>query len=180
MEIDSGSDSDASHVSATPPRDHSPPPPQQQQPPPPPLSILLSSIKSRTKARPSPIAKPKPYSKSTKPCLKSNSNHNHNPNSDSIPSHHHRFSLPNLRFSGQNRPDGAANSFQTHPVGYFSKVASFSKLEKPCPEPDPVENESVLASVSTRDGSGPERGRGCSLHPRTGLKKLCPSPVHPR
>lgn len=60
--------------------------------------------------------------------------------------------MPDLRFSGQKRSFSAANSFETLPAGYFSKVASFSKLQKPCPKPDPVENESCLASETVSAG----------------------------
>ncbi|KAK9276634.1 hypothetical protein L1049_006170 [Liquidambar formosana] len=164
METDS--DSDGSHISATPPRDPKPPPspsPPQPRPRPP---TLLSSNKCRTRvkasSRSNPISKPKSSSKPTIPSPKPN----HKPSQPNPPYNHFpppHMPFPILRPSDQNHAASATTPVENlpGPARHLSKVASFLKIRKPCLNFDPIENDPYVPSVpnshlDTRTG-GPDR-----------------------
>lgn len=155
--MDTDSDSDGSHISATPPREKNPPPPPLQPPP----STLLASYKSRVRVKASPrsaaISKPKSKPKSSSQHTKSNPP----PNSDPKPSQQDRlpdpFPLNDLpfqirRLTDQDRATSTEiDSIENLPAGYFSKFASFSKLRKSCLnlESTEIDHPPVVSSVST-------------------------------
>ncbi|KAK4265011.1 hypothetical protein QN277_026119 [Acacia crassicarpa] len=127
--MDSDSDSDGSHVSATPPREEPPPSLTVQPPLPRPKPVLVSNKlklcssssdkSSKSKIRPSRPAKPSSKQEPTQEELPCNS-----------------FCLPTLPFQIRRPSDcvtqlSTAQSFETLPAGYFSKSASFSKIRRP-------------------------------------------------
>ncbi|XP_057949514.1 ATP-dependent DNA helicase Q-like 5 isoform X2 [Malania oleifera] len=145
--MDSDSDSDASHISATPPRD----------PPPPPPPTLLSSAKFRIKttaisasSRSTSISKPEPPSKPkpSKPTSRSSHQNNPPPNPSPLPA----LPFQIRRSSDQYRAGSVDHStIETLPAGYFSKFASFSKLRRPCPLPDSIESDTTVPAVPIPD-----------------------------
>ncbi|KAK6922370.1 DEAD/DEAH box helicase domain [Dillenia turbinata] len=151
------SDSDGSHVSATPPRDPPPPPPTRPpgprpQPPPPfTAPTLLSSLKRKTRvpkpSRSNPKSLSKPTNKPPGPSKSSDSSNKsyhqgQNPSNKTLP-----FQI--RRVSEQNASSSASNSIETLPAGYFSKFASFSKIKRPLIVPDSVDQEPEVVCPST-------------------------------
>ena len=135
--MDSDSDSDGSHISATPPRDLKPSSPPQ----PPPSLSLFSSYKPRTTAsssRAKLISQPKRRSSKSdaKPKISDQT-----PPEDPLP-----IFSPALPFqirsqsSDQDRAVGV-HSLETLPAGFFSKsVSSFSKFRRASLNFDPIED----------------------------------------
>ncbi|XP_059445043.1 ATP-dependent DNA helicase Q-like 5 isoform X2 [Corylus avellana] len=114
--MESDSDSDGSHISATPPRDPIPPPP----PPP----TLLSSNKFRFRARAS-SSRSTPTSKSPKP----SSDPKLSPQ-DPSPTPSPLYSLP-FQIRGPSLPNRPIPTLETLPARHLSHFASFSKLRRP-------------------------------------------------
>ncbi|KAL5574341.1 hypothetical protein UlMin_023938, partial [Ulmus minor] len=141
--MDSDSDSDDSHISATPPRDLKPSSPPQ----PPPSLSLFSSYKPRTTAsssRAKLLSQPKRRSSKSdaKPKLSDPT-----PPDDPLP-----IFSPALPFqirsqsSDQDRAVGV-HSLETLPVGFFSKsVSSFSKFRGASHNFDPIEDDPFPSS----------------------------------
>ncbi|XP_048135916.1 ATP-dependent DNA helicase Q-like 5 isoform X3 [Rhodamnia argentea] len=147
--MDSDSDSDGSHVSATPPRDHIPPPP-----PPPPLKPRARPTSSSRSSARTPAPKPQSHRL---------------PNPSNLPSQDlTAMSIPSPLSTAPfhvrrplDPPETVAtiDSFQILPAGHFSKSASFSKLQRPSlnfenEESDLARSKSELKSETVeRDGS---------------------------
>ncbi|XP_061360779.1 ATP-dependent DNA helicase Q-like 5 [Gastrolobium bilobum] len=139
--MESDSNSDGSHVSATPPRQASPPPlPSPRKPP------LLVSKKSRIRIKPSrsksvPSGPPKSPSKPD-PVLED------------------PFCLPTLPFQIR-RPSDCVPALSTEnlPAGFFSKSASFSKIRRPLVHLEASGIDPVLNSASN-SGSKVESEEG--------------------
>ncbi|KAK4551881.1 hypothetical protein RGQ29_032243 [Quercus rubra] len=137
--MESDSDSDGSHVSATPPRDPYQPPPPPPSPPPrqsttsskkskpslkpkrPPIPIPIPNPKPKPSLSPSPPSSPTPSPLSTLPfqILRRTSDH-----------HHHH--------------DDPISAAQTLPARHFSNSASFSKLNKPSLNFEPLEPSTTV------------------------------------
>ncbi|XP_038702862.1 ATP-dependent DNA helicase Q-like 5 isoform X2 [Tripterygium wilfordii] len=161
--MESDSDSDGSHISATPPRDskRSPSPFRQPsfQPPPPPsaLSNLISSHKSKPKHKLKPSScHSKPQKPIAKPTAKPPSPKPSPPSPCAL--------IPNLPFHICRPSDQIASLptdgfVQPLRAGYFSRLASFSKIRKssldfeddyPLPGVE-VKSESADAEVTVKD-----------------------------
>ncbi|CDP13310.1 unnamed protein product [Coffea canephora] len=158
------SDSDGSHISATPPRDSPPPspPPASARP-----ALLLSSAKSRTKFKAAaiskstsrPILKPKPSSKCSKsainpdpkPPLEGNPTKISLPPPDlsSLPFHHiHRSGSINGSSSFSSNCNHSVPTLL--PVGrLISKFASFSKTRKENLKFEPLESNPTEPLLTT-------------------------------
>ncbi|PON64792.1 DNA helicase, ATP-dependent [Parasponia andersonii] len=134
--MDSDSDSDGSHISATPPRDLKPSSP----PPPPSRSALLSSNTSRIRVRAASSSKPK--SSSRKASNPSDSKPDKpDPELPEDPFPILSSTLPfqiRTRASGQSRGVSGVDSLETLPAGFFSKSASFTKIRRSSLDFDPV------------------------------------------
>ncbi|KAK7359409.1 hypothetical protein VNO77_01368 [Canavalia gladiata] len=152
--MESDSDSDGSHISATPPRQLSPPP--KPQPP------LLVSSKSRVRIKPS---KPK----------RTPSRHSKNP-SKPDPNQQDPLSLPTLLPFQIRRPSdivpasSTSHSMETLPAGFFfSNSASFSKIRRPLLNLEPSGNEPLLSSASDSlskvESDEAKKKPGKKLHP---------------
>ncbi|KAJ9169372.1 hypothetical protein P3X46_017575 [Hevea brasiliensis] len=152
--MESDSDSDGSHISATPPRNSKPPSPSPSplpsSPPPQPLpQILSSSHKSRTRVKtsfgskktPKPLTKspPKPSQDEPAPNL---------PPPSTLP---FQICHPFV----QSRPTVPISlSIETLPAGYFSKSASFSKIHRPSLNFESTENDTrpqISAGANSTD-----------------------------
>ncbi|XP_027917156.1 ATP-dependent DNA helicase Q-like 5 isoform X2 [Vigna unguiculata] len=145
--MESDSDSDGSHISATPPRNLSPSPPR---PPPPPLVV---SNKSRIRIKPSK-SKPGPSGSSKAP-------------SKPDPVLETPLSLPTDLPFQIRRPSDApsvSSSIETLPAGFFSSShsASFAKIRRPLINPEPSVIEPVLTPTASnsRANSTDSRTRG--------------------
>ncbi|KAH9772739.1 ATP-dependent DNA helicase q4 [Citrus sinensis] len=137
METDS--DSGGSHISATPPRCQNPPSP------PPPQTNTLSSSNSKVRVNPSHLSETKKPTKS-KPSQPAPPTPPPPP-SDSTP-------LPTLPFQirrsfSQNPSISAFNSLETLPAGFCSRLASFTKIQKPSLR---FENDQSLPTPSNPQG----------------------------
>ncbi|XP_044488856.1 ATP-dependent DNA helicase Q-like 5 isoform X2 [Mangifera indica] len=118
METDS--DSDGSHVSATPPRDSNPPLLPSQIP----QRTLLNS-KSKVRVKPIKTSSRTESEKTTNPKpFQSEPTPNNPTPAKTLP-----FQI--RRPFAQNLSTSAVNSLETLPAGFFSKHASFSKIHKP-------------------------------------------------
>lgn len=118
METDS--DSDGSHVSATPPRDSNPPLLPSQIP----QRTLLNS-KSKVRVKPIKTSSRTESEKTTNPKpFQSEPTPNNPTPAKTLP-----FQI--RRPFTQNLSTSAVNSLETLPAGFFSKHASFSKIHKP-------------------------------------------------
>ncbi|KAG5521911.1 hypothetical protein RHGRI_034211 [Rhododendron griersonianum] len=165
--MDSGSDSDGSHVSATPPRDLRPPLP----PPPSSLKARINLSTIFTHSHPTPNPNPKPKSKkpkrSSKPA-KPPSKPTPKP-SQPEPPPPTPIPVPNLsalpfqirRLSNENPDNSTGNNV---PAGglYLSKFASFSKIRRPTSlDVKSIVNDSTPASGSVPEPGGTEvKGEG--------------------
>ncbi|KAI8528030.1 hypothetical protein RHMOL_Rhmol12G0119300 [Rhododendron molle] len=157
--MDSGSDSDGSHVSATPPRDRRPPPPL----PPSSLKARINLSTIFTHSHPTPNPNPKPKSKkpkrSSKPA-KPPSKPTPKP-SQPEPPPPTPIPVPNLsalpfqirRLSNENPDNSTGNNV---PAGglYLSKFASFSKIRRPTS----LDVKSIVSDSTPASGSVPEPG----------------------
>ncbi|KAJ7957602.1 DNA helicase, ATP-dependent [Quillaja saponaria] len=153
--MESDSDSDGSHISATPPRKVNPP----SLPPPPPPPIIFSSNNSRVRNKPSYssvskiISKPKKVSsRRPKPPSKSDPKPEPTPSQHDICAEavtHPTLPFQILRPSDRIRPSSTADSIENLPAGYFSKSVSFSKFRRPLFNLEPSEDGPSLRSVST-------------------------------
>lgn len=134
--MESDSDSDGSHISATPPRNSKPP---TLPPPPPPQPLpqaLSSSHRSRTRAKTSFGAENPPKSLTKSPPKL--------PQDEPAPNVSPLSTLPFQirRPFIQNRPTVPISlSIETLPAGYFSKSASFSKIHRPSINFESTEND---------------------------------------
>ncbi|KAJ4710900.1 DNA helicase, ATP-dependent [Melia azedarach] len=138
METDS--DSDGSHISATPPRYQNPPPPTN----------LLNSTKSKAKVKPSSRSEPKNPAKPK--------------TSQPAPTPPNPTPLPTLPFQicrsfAPNTSTSAVNSLETLPAGFCSRHASFSKIQKSSlnfendqsvPTPSNLESAKIRGEVLTK------------------------------
>ncbi|XP_065873230.1 ATP-dependent DNA helicase Q-like 5 [Euphorbia lathyris] len=139
--MESDSDSDGSHISATPPRNTRPsssrpplvsrPPP----PPPPPPQILVSSHKSRTRVKSSSGSK-KPKKPPTQPPPTVSEDE-----SSTKPSPLSTLPFQIRRPFIQNSSATISVSIETLPAGYFSKSTSFSKLQRSSLNFEAIEND---------------------------------------
>ncbi|XVF85216.1 hypothetical protein PTKIN_Ptkin17bG0100100 [Pterospermum kingtungense] len=163
--MDFDSDSDGSHVSATPPRDPLPPLPPPP-PPKPPSSCLKSTKKIKISSHSDTISKPKkPSSKPNKP----------EPQSEPEVQPIQRPNLPSplsscpfqiRRPSDQPHPLSTVHSLDTLPAGFFSTHrASFSKIHKPSLSFEP-ETAPEITSKPKINGSD------CSDSTKASNKKL--------
>lgn len=209
-EMESDSDSDGSHISATPPREPKSRVPTPPPPPPPPRgpSILPSrtfrvrvDISSQTKSS----SKPKQSVKLTKPSPETELNpskQDRSTNPFPLPTPINLLNGPllqNCRLSDQSRLVSVSKSIESLPAGYFSKLASFSKLQKPFLNLESVEQDSQkpgteisqidrLQGGSTQQGAGSEAGKiensvkvinrhpnliGGSIHPLPAKRPKC-------
>ncbi|XP_028771319.1 ATP-dependent DNA helicase Q-like 5 [Neltuma alba] len=127
--MDSASDSDGSHVSATPPREEPSPSLPVLPPPRRPKPVLVSNKSKSSSSSSKKSSKSKlGSSKPTKPSSKQESTQEELPCNS--------FCLPTLPFQIRRPSDcvtqlSTAQSFETLPAGYFSKSASFSKIRRP-------------------------------------------------
>nr|XP_048318330.1 ATP-dependent DNA helicase Q-like 5 isoform X1 [Ziziphus jujuba var. spinosa] len=146
--MESDSDSDGSHISATPPRDlkpSSPPPPPPEKSQSHPRSAFLSS-KSRILSKPpssrsNSIPKPKNHSPQSNATV-SKATRPDPPPSDPFPFPPPASTLPfKIRRwpSIQNIAVSASDSLETLPAGYFSKSSSFSRIRRASIDFDCVE-----------------------------------------
>ncbi|GLU06171.1 hypothetical protein SLE2022_232250 [Rubroshorea leprosula] len=125
--MDTDSDSDGSHVSATPPRDAIPQPPKPPVRPPPPPPTLSASNRFTKRIRPSSHSKT--ASKSKAPSPKPTKSR---PDRPPLSSPLSNLPFQIRRASDQSRPIPAAHSLETLRAGFFSiHRASFSKIQKP-------------------------------------------------
>ncbi|XVF02709.1 hypothetical protein REPUB_Repub04eG0197700 [Reevesia pubescens] len=149
--MDSDSDSNGSHISATPPRDPLPPPPP---PPPPPPKPPTSSFKSTTKIKPSSISKPeKPSSRHTKP----QSEPIQQPD---LPSPVGSFPFQIRRQLDQPHSISTDRSLENVPAGFFStRRTSFSKIDKPFISIEPETTPDITAEpkINGSDCLGPTK-----------------------
>ncbi|RDX93357.1 ATP-dependent DNA helicase Q-like 5, partial [Mucuna pruriens] len=124
--MESDSDSDGSHVSATPPRQSSPSPPR----PPPRQPPVVVSNKSRIRIKPSK-SKPAPSGHSKPPSTPDPIQQAPLPLPADLPFQIRRPSAPSI-----------SHSFETLPAGYFSShSASFSKIRRPLGNLEPSGTE---------------------------------------
>ncbi|OMO60435.1 hypothetical protein CCACVL1_24169 [Corchorus capsularis] len=174
--MDSDSDSDGSHISATPPRDPLPPP-SRPTPPPPPPKPPTSFHKSTTKIKPSSdsntISKPK---KPSKKHSKSKTETKLEPKPDSkpvqqaepppFPSPIGNFPFQIRRPSEQSQPISTVHSLETLPAGFFSTHrTSFSKFQKQSLTFEPEITPEIATERKANDS-------GCSGSTNTSNKKL--------
>ncbi|KAK8699440.1 hypothetical protein V6N13_115527 [Hibiscus sabdariffa] len=164
--MDSDSDSDGSHVSATPPRDPLPPPRRPPQPPPKPTSS--SSSKSTAKIKPSShsdtIFKPKKPSSSKHDKVKPKPKPKPVPEPEpepiqqpDLPSPVGNFPFQIRRLSDQSHPISVGRSLETLPAGFFStRRASFSKFSKSSLNFEPESTPEITSEpkIKGSDGSG--------------------------
>ncbi|XP_058192696.1 ATP-dependent DNA helicase Q-like 5 [Rhododendron vialii] len=169
--MDSGSDSDGSHVSATPPRDLRPPPPPSSLNARINLSTIFTHSHPTPTPNPNPNPNPKPKSKkpkrSSKPA-KPPSKPTPKP-SQPEPPPPTPIPVPNLsalpfqirRLSNENPDNSTGNNV---PAGglYLSKFASFSKIRRPTSlDVKSIVNDSTPASGSVPQPGGTEvKGEG--------------------
>ncbi|OMO81432.1 hypothetical protein COLO4_23621 [Corchorus olitorius] len=183
--MDSDSDSDGSHISATPPRDPFPPPSRPTPPPPPPKPP--TSHKSTTKIKPSSHSKtiskpkkpPKKHSKTeTKPESKPDSKPVQQEEPPPFPSPLCNFPFQIRRTSDQSHPISTVHSLETLPAGFFSTHrASFSKFQKQSLTFEPEITPEIITERKANDS-------GCSGSTKTSNKKLpnlirCDVPLPP-
>ncbi|XP_068469456.1 ATP-dependent DNA helicase Q-like 5 isoform X1 [Phaseolus vulgaris] len=161
--MESDSDSDGSHISATPPRQLSSSPPR---PPPPPLEV---PNKSRVRIKPSK-SKPAPSGSSKVP-------------SKPDPIQETPLSLPTDLPFQIRRPSGAASvssSIETLPAGFFSSSysASFAKIRRPLVnfESSGIEPFLTSAASDSRAESADARKRGKARLPNL-IGASAPMPV---
>ncbi|KAG8640021.1 ATP-dependent DNA helicase Q-like 5 isoform X3 [Manihot esculenta] len=144
--MESDSDSDGSHISATPPRNSKPP---TLPPPPPPQPLpqaLSSSHRSRTRAQTSFGAENPPKSLTKSPPKPTQDEPA--PNFSPLSTLPFQIRRPFI----QNRPTVPISlSIETLPAGYFSKSASFSKIHRPS-----------LNFESTENDCGPPKSAGAN------------------
>ncbi|EEF47546.1 rothmund-thomson syndrome DNA helicase recq4, putative [Ricinus communis] len=127
--MESDSNSDGSHVSATPPRNSKPPPLSPASPPPPPPT-LVSSLKSRAKVTKSNSRSKKPPAKPSQP--------EREPETEPFSS---PLSSPPFQICHRFVQNHNSISVETLPAGYFSKSTSFSKLKKTSLNFEAIEND---------------------------------------
>ncbi|XP_022776263.1 ATP-dependent DNA helicase Q-like 5 [Durio zibethinus] len=158
--MDSDSDSDGSHISATPPREPLLPPRRPPQRPPKPLT---SPFKSTTKIKPSfhsdTISKPnKPYSKHAKPEPEPGPKPKVKPiQQPGLASPLGNFPFQIRRPSDQPQPICTGRSLETLPAGFFSTHRpSFSKIQKPSLSFEPLTTPEITAEpkINGSDSSG--------------------------
>ncbi|XP_039006754.1 ATP-dependent DNA helicase Q-like 5 [Hibiscus syriacus] len=161
--MDSDSDSDGSHISATPPRDSLPPPRRLPQPPPkPPSSSLKSTAKIKPSSHPDTIFKPKKPSslKHDKPKPKPKVVPEPEPKpiqQQDLPSPVGNFPFQIRRPSDQPRQISVGRSLETLPAGFFStRRVSFSKISKPSLNFEPETTPEITAEpkIKVSDCSG--------------------------
>ncbi|EOY00836.1 DEAD/DEAH box RNA helicase family protein isoform 3 [Theobroma cacao] len=152
--MDSDSDSDGSHISATPPRDPFPPP---RRPPPPPPKPPTSSYKSKIKPSShsetiSKLKKPSPKHTKPEPPPKSIPQTEPPP----LPSPIGTLPFQIRRPPNQPHPVSTVRSLETLPAGFFSTHrASFSKIQKPSLsfEPEITPQKTTERKISISDFS---------------------------
>ncbi|XP_022945198.1 ATP-dependent DNA helicase Q-like 5 isoform X1 [Cucurbita moschata] len=163
MNSDSDSDSDASHISATPPRDSNPPPPPSSSVTPftsafnakCKFSKATSSL-ARTRSKPgkhsSRVAKPSPPP-DTKPSEE-----------ESLPDWTPLPTLPYQirRASDQSRGVSSSESIEMLPAGFFSKSSSFLKFRGSCLNFETSEDNRPLSELSQQNNVETEVA-GCSM-----------------
>ncbi|GMI87709.1 hypothetical protein like AT1G27880 [Hibiscus trionum] len=158
--MDSDSDSDGSHVSATPPRDPLPPPRRPPQLPPKPSSSSKSSAKIKPSSHSDTIFKPKKPTSSKRDKAKAKPVPEPEPKpiiQPDIPSPVGNFPFQIRRPSDQSHPISVGRSFETLPAGFFStRRASFSKFSKSSLTFEPETTPEIAAEPKIKgyDGSG--------------------------
>ena len=155
--MESDSDSDGSHISATPPRLLNPSstaPAPAPAPPPSSRHGLLSSNKSRIKVRPASSSRSKPISKHQTSSHKSEVpdpnavKPDPNPPEDPFP-----IISPTLPFQIRSRiyDQSRVDSLDILPAGFFSKSTSFSKIRRSSLNFDPVEDDPCPSLASNSE-----------------------------
>ncbi|KAI4336613.1 hypothetical protein L6164_015117 [Bauhinia variegata] len=149
--MESDSDSDGSHVSATPPREVSPPslPSPPSQPPP-----ILVSKNSRIRIKASSSSNSKLSNSKLNPSKPTKTQSR--PQSSQLDPPSNPLPLPILPFqilrpSESSSTLSTAQSIETLPAGFFSKSTSFSRFRRPFLNCDTFGKEPLLDSVRYSD-----------------------------
>ncbi|PPD98303.1 hypothetical protein GOBAR_DD04681 [Gossypium barbadense] len=164
--MDADSDSDGSHISATPPRDPLPPPRLPPQPPPKPPTSYKSTASTKRSShldiifklkKPSsskhdkiePVPEPEPK---VKPIQQPD-----------LPSPVGNFPFQIRRPSDQPHPISIGRSLETLPAGFFStRRASFSKICKPSLNFEPETLPEITAEPKINGSDGPGSTKTCN------------------